>query len=83
MQAYSPLAEGAKMDDPVVQRVAGKHDKSPAQVLIRYGLQKGWVVLPKSATPERIRANTDVFDFELDEEDVTSLDDLDEEIPSS
>ncbi|KAK3385322.1 putative aldo-keto reductase [Podospora didyma] len=83
VQAYSPLAEGTKMDDPVVQRVAAKHDKSSAQVLIRYGLQKGWVVLPKSATPKRIKANANVFDFELDEEDMVALGGLSEEVPPS
>ncbi|KAK3312554.1 putative aldo-keto reductase [Apodospora peruviana] len=78
LQAYSPLAEGAKMDDPVLRTVADKHGKTPAQVLIRYGLQKDWVVLPKSEKAERIKENADVFGFELDEQDMRTLDGLDE-----
>ncbi|KAK5663855.1 hypothetical protein OQA88_59 [Cercophora sp. LCS_1] len=79
LQAYSPLAEGQRLDDPVVGGVAEKYGKSPAQVLIRYGLQKGWVVLPKSERAERIEQNADVFGFELDEGDMAVLDALDED----
>ncbi|KAK3369307.1 putative aldo-keto reductase [Lasiosphaeria ovina] len=77
VQAYSPLATGTKLGDPTVEQMAGRLSKSLAQVLIRYGLQKGWVVLPKSENPERIRQNTDVFDFELGEDDMRVLDGLD------
>lgn len=77
LQAYSPLATGARLDDAALLVVAAKHDKSAAQVLVRYALQKGWVPLPKSARPDRIRENADVFGFELDEDDMAALDALD------
>ena len=55
-----------------------KHNKTTAQVLIRYSLQKGWVSLPKSDTPSRIEANADVYDFSLADEDMKTLDSLDQ-----
>lgn len=76
LQAYSPLAEGLKMDDDVLGTIARKHGKSPAQVLLRYGLQKNWVVLPKSERSDRIEENMKVFDFELDSDDISVLDKL-------
>ena len=54
------------------------HDKSTAQILIRYSLQKGWVSLPKSDTPSRIQANADVYGFELTDDDMKTLDSLDQ-----
>ncbi|KAK7422381.1 hypothetical protein QQX98_001660 [Neonectria punicea] len=78
IQAYSPLATGARLDDATLGAVANKHGKTPAQVLLRYALQKNWVPLPKSAQADRIRENADVFGFVLDEEDMTRLDALDE-----
>jgi diketogulonate reductase-like aldo/keto reductase len=67
-----------KAHDPTIVGVAKKHGKTSAQVLIRYCLQKGWVPLPKSDTPSRIEENADVYGFELDDEDMKGLDDLDE-----
>lgn len=58
--------------------MARKHDRSTAQILIRYGLQKGWVSLPKSDTPSRIEANADVYGFELGDADMQTLDALDQ-----
>lgn len=55
-----------------------KHDKTTAQILIRYSLQKGWVSLPKSDTPSRIEANADVYGFDLSDEDMSTLDSLDQ-----
>ena len=55
-----------------------RYDKSTAQILIRYSLQKGWVSLPKSDTPSRIQANADVYGFELTDEDMGKLDSLDQ-----
>ncbi|KAK7430076.1 hypothetical protein QQZ08_003467 [Neonectria magnoliae] len=78
IQAYSPLATGARLDDATLGTVANKHGKTPAQVLLRYALQKNWVPLPKSAQADRIRENADVFGFVLDDEDMTRLDALDE-----
>ncbi|KYK60057.1 aldo-keto reductase [Drechmeria coniospora] len=78
LQAYSPLSCGEYLGDETLARVASKHGKSPAQVLIRYGLQKNWVPLPKSGNPDRIRQNADVFDFILDDDDMETLDGLDQ-----
>ncbi|CAA7261726.1 unnamed protein product [Cyclocybe aegerita] len=65
------------MDHPVIQQVAEKYKRDPAQILIRWSLQKGFVPLPKSATPSRIHSNAQVYDFEVAEEDVKILDALD------
>ncbi|PYH91038.1 aldo-keto reductase [Aspergillus ellipticus CBS 707.79] len=73
VQAYSPLAHGTRMGEKVLKELGGKHGKSPAQVMIRWGLQKGFVPLPKSVTPSRISENAEVFDFELDEGDMAAL----------
>ncbi|KAL8647834.1 MAG: hypothetical protein Q9210_005323 [Variospora velana] len=78
VQAYCPLVRNLKAHDETLVGVAKKHDKPTGQVLIRYCLQKGWVPLPKSDTPERIVANADVYGFELDGEDMATLDSLDQ-----
>ncbi|KAK0645811.1 putative aldo-keto reductase [Cercophora newfieldiana] len=78
VQAYSPLAEGQRMDDVVLKGIAEKCSKSPAQVLLRYGLQKGWVVLPRSENPMRIAENAGLYDFVLADGDMEALDGLDE-----
>jgi diketogulonate reductase-like aldo/keto reductase len=77
LQAFSPLARGIKLVEPTVVKIAEKSGKSPAQVLIRYCLQKGWVPLVKSEKEERIKQNIDVFDFGISENDMISLDRLD------
>jgi 2,5-diketo-D-gluconate reductase A len=64
-EAWSPLAQGAVLEDRVIVEVANAHGKTPGQVVIRWHLQLGNVVIPKSVTPARIRENIDVFDFEL------------------
>ncbi|KAF5551638.1 alcohol dehydrogenase [Fusarium mexicanum] len=78
VEAYAPLVRNQKADNKTLKSITSKHNVSPNQVLIRYCLQKNWVPLPKSDTPERIRANADVFGFELDDKDMKALDDLDE-----
>ena len=78
IEAYSPLTKGRRLDNPVVVRVAGEHGRSPAQVLIRYCLQKDAIVLAKSVHRDRIRENADVFDFALSSEEMDALDALDE-----
>jgi diketogulonate reductase-like aldo/keto reductase len=78
IEAYSPLTKGRKLDDSVLVKIASKYDKSPAQVLIRWSLQHGYIVLPKSVTPERISSNVDVFDFDLSDSDMRQLDEKDE-----
>lgn len=77
VQAYCPILRG-KMDHPVIQTLAKKYDRDPAQILLRWSLQKGFVPLPKSATPSRIKTNTQLYDFVLDEGDMAGLDALDQ-----
>ncbi|KAL9023288.1 MAG: hypothetical protein Q9196_007295 [Gyalolechia fulgens] len=78
VEAYCPLVRNMKAYDETLVAIAKKHGQATGPVLIRYGLQKGWVPLPKSDTPSRIEANADVFGFDLDPEDMTTLDDLDQ-----
>ncbi|OJJ00731.1 hypothetical protein ASPVEDRAFT_82289 [Aspergillus versicolor CBS 583.65] len=73
VQAYSPLVRNTKADDPVLKELGRKYGKTTAQVLIRWSLQKGFVPLPKSVTPSRIKENAEVFDFELSEKDMAKL----------
>ncbi len=72
-EAWSPLAQGAVLGDRAVADLAGKYGVSPAQVVLRWHLQIGNIVIPKSVTPERVRQNLDVFGFELTDEDLRSL----------
>mgnify|MGYP006285542639 FL=1 len=72
-ESWSPLASGALIGDPVLEAVAAKHGTSSAQVMIRWHLQLGLIVLPKSVTPSRIAANIDVFGFELDADDMAAI----------
>lgn len=74
VEAYCPLVQGNRWGEPIVKKLAEKHGKSEAQILIRWSLQKGLVPLPKSVKSERIVANAQVYDFELTEEDMKSLD---------
>jgi len=77
VEAYSPLTKGRKLDDPVLAEVGNRYGKTPAQVMIRWALDKGFVVVPKSITPARIAENRDVSDFALDDADIERLDALD------
>jgi len=77
VQAYCPIIRG-KMDHEVIQECAKKHGRDPAQILLRWSLQKGFVPLPKSATPSRIWSNCNLYDFELDDDDMQRLDALDQ-----
>jgi 2,5-diketo-D-gluconate reductase A len=77
-EAYSPLGVGAVLDNATVQSIASSYGKSPAQVLIRWSLQLGNVVIPRSSSPERIAANFDVFGFELSSADMDALNALDD-----
>ncbi|KAJ6132334.1 hypothetical protein N7471_007549 [Penicillium samsonianum] len=78
VEAYSPIVRNYKANDPTLVEVAKKYGKSTQQVLIRYALQKGWVPLPKTDTPERIVSNADVFNFDLSVEDMAVLDSFDQ-----
>ena len=72
-ESWSPLASGELLGDQLIADIAAKHSKSPAQVMIRWHIQLGNIVLPKSVTPARIRENIDVFDFALDVDDVAVI----------
>jgi diketogulonate reductase-like aldo/keto reductase len=74
VQAYSPLVRGEKGKDEALNKIAKKHGKTWAQVLVRWSLQRGFNPLPKSVTPERIVGNAQVYDFKLDDEDLKGLD---------
>jgi 2,5-diketo-D-gluconate reductase A len=76
-EAYSPLAQGGVLKDPVITRLAGKHGKTPAQVVLRWHIQTGNIVIPKSVTPARIKENFDIFDFELSSDEVEAINGLD------
>jgi 2,5-diketo-D-gluconate reductase A len=76
-EAWSPLARGVVLDDPVIVGIAEAHGKTPAQVVIRWHVQLGNVVIPKSVTPERILENFDVFDFELSAGEMGQIEALD------
>jgi diketogulonate reductase-like aldo/keto reductase len=80
LEAYSPLSRGKKLNNPIVVSLANKYGKTPAQILIRWSLQHDLVVIPKSTHEARIRENSQVFDFELNEEDMKLLDSLDEDL---
>jgi len=75
-EAWSPLAQGELLEDETIQTVAAHHGKSPAQTILRWHLQLGNVVIPKSVTPERIRENFEVFDFALSEDDMAAIERL-------
>lgn len=76
-EAWGPLGQGAVLEDPALRRIADEHGKSVGQVVIRWHLQLGTIVIPKSVTPSRIRDNFDVFDFALTADDLTAIADLD------
>ncbi|KAH0433147.1 aldo/keto reductase [Colletotrichum camelliae] len=78
IEAYSPLARGNKLEDPVIGKVAEKYGKTPAQILLNWNAAKGNIVLPKSLTAHRIKSNFESFDFELSPEDVQVIDNLEE-----
>lgn len=78
IESYSPLGSGkGLLDEEAIATIAKKYDKSPAQTVIRWHLQQGLIVIPKSVHPERIKENLDVFDFELDEDDLAAIAKLD------
>jgi diketogulonate reductase-like aldo/keto reductase len=78
VQAYCPIVRNKKADDPTLKGIAEKLKVTPNQVLLRYSLQKGWNPLPKSDNPARIKQNADLYGFELDAEDMKTLDALDQ-----
>ena len=80
MEAYSPLTRGMRISQPTIVAVANKYRKTPAQVLIRWSLQHGLVIIPKSIQEDRILENSRVFDFQLEFEDMKLFDSLNENL---
>jgi diketogulonate reductase-like aldo/keto reductase len=78
VQAYSPLVQGRRMTHPKIVELSEKYVVFPAQLLLRWSIQKGFVTLPKSINQERIEANADIWNFEITADDMQSLDGLDE-----
>ncbi len=76
-EAWSPIARGTVLDDAVIRRIADSRGKSPAQVVLRWHIQRGDIVFPKSVSVDRMRANFDLFDFELDSADMEAISALD------
>ena len=76
-EAWSPIAQGDVLDDPVVTEIAAKLGRTPAQVVLRWHVQRDNIVFPKSVTPERIRENFEIFDFEIEPADLEQIDGLD------
>jgi 2,5-diketo-D-gluconate reductase A len=77
-EAWSPIAQGAVLDDTVITRIADNIGKTPAQVVLRWHIQRGDIVFPKSVTPSRMRENFEIFDFELDPGDTEEISALDQ-----
>ena len=75
-EAWSPLAHGEILEDPLLADLAAKHDRSPAQVVLRWHLQQGRVIIPKSVTPSRIAENFDIFGFQLSDVELAAIDTL-------
>ena len=76
-EAWSPIAQGKVLDDPVLERIAKAHDKTPAQVTLRWHVERGDIVFPKSVTPARMQENFEIFDFELSPDEHSDITDLD------
>ena len=79
LTGYCPLAKGRRFDEPVLADIAEQHGKSPAQVMIRWALQKRQAVIPKSSNPKRIVQNADIFDFQIGVDEMFRLDGLDDD----
>ena len=80
-EAWSPIAQGAVLEDPAITRIADRLDRSPAQVVLRWHIQCGNIVFPKSTTPARIKENFELFDFQLDADDIAQITALDKGEP--
>ncbi|HXD65970.1 MAG TPA: aldo/keto reductase, partial [Solirubrobacteraceae bacterium] len=76
-EAWSPIAQGGVLEDPVITEIAARLDRTAAQVVLRWHVQRGSIVFPKSTTPSRIEENFALFDFELQDADIEAIDALD------
>lgn len=77
VEAWSPLMHGRIFDEPLLKEIAKKYNKTIAQIVLRWDLQKDVITIPKSSNKERIKSNSEIFDFELSEEDMKAIDSLD------
>jgi len=77
-EAWSPIAQGKVLGDPTIERIANAVGKSPAQVVLRWHIQRGDIVFPKSVSPDRMKSNFELFDFELDGDDMVVISALDD-----
>lgn len=76
VEAWGPLGQGAVLDDAVIAKIAAEHGRTPAQVILRWHIERGDIVFPKSTHPDRMRQNLDIFDFELTGEQTAAIDGL-------
>jgi 2,5-diketo-D-gluconate reductase A len=76
-EAWSPIAQGEVLDDAEIGEIADRVRRTPAQVVLRWHIQRDNIVFPKSTTPERIKENFEIFDFELEHSDLERIDELD------
>ena len=83
VQAYAPLARGAYFDNDVMCVLGTKYARTPAQIGLRWAIQKGISVIPKSINPERIRSNGNIFDFNIEDEDMAIIDTLNDDLHTS
>ena len=81
VEAAAPLARTEVFEDDVVQELADRYDKQPAQIVLKWAIERGIVVLPKSSSPDHVRANFDLFDWSLTDDDLAALDDRDRDHP--
>lgn len=80
VESYSPIMRGRELlNDPMLLKLADKHQKTPAQIVLRWHIQSGLIVIPKSVTPARIQENISIFDFELDDGDMKTIADMNED----
>jgi 2,5-diketo-D-gluconate reductase A len=77
VEAWSPIAQGGVLDDPAITAIAERVGRTPAQVVLRWHIEKGYIVFPKSVNPDRMRENFALFDFQLEPADVEAIDGLD------
>ncbi|WBM79301.1 aldo/keto reductase [Cryobacterium breve] len=83
VESYSPLGQGQDLASPIVLELAARHGKTPAQVILRWHIQHGFVVIPKSASAQRVRENIDVFDFSLTISEMADIDGLESGLRTS
>jgi len=80
VEAYTPIARNHKFNHPVIKEISGKYKKTPAQILLRWSLQHNAIVIPKSSNPDRIKENSEIFDFHISKEDMSKLNSMNEDL---